>query len=90
MFKNSKIDHDTLFTYFYSLNDIEDDNIDKKETGDIINSSLQKTVNLFLKKFNSINAVANSNVEEIKKVVLCAGMQNVNFQRLITEYILMQ
>ncbi len=90
MFKNSKIDHDTLFTYFYSLNDIENDNIDKKETGDIINHSLQKTVNLFLKKFNSINAVANSNVEEIKKVVLCAGMQNVNFQRLITEYILMQ
>ena len=90
MFKNSKIDHDTLFTYFYSLNDIENDIIDKKETGDIINSSLQKTVNLFLKKFNSINAVANSNVEEIKKVVLCAGMQNVNFQRLITEYILMQ
>lgn len=74
MFKNSKIDHDTLFTYFYSLNDIENDNIYKKGTGDIINSSLQKTVNLFLKKFNSINAVANSNVEEIKKVVLCAGM----------------
>lgn len=30
---------------FYSLNDIEDDVIDKKETGDIINRSLQKSLN---------------------------------------------
>ena len=30
---------------FYSLNDIEDSIIDKKETGDIINRSLQKALN---------------------------------------------
>lgn len=30
---------------FYSLNDIEEDIIDKKETGDIINRSLQKALN---------------------------------------------
>ena len=30
---------------FYSLNDIEEDIVDKKETGDIINRSLQKALN---------------------------------------------
>lgn len=32
---------------FYSLNDIEEEIIDKKETGDIINRSLQKALNAY-------------------------------------------
>lgn len=50
----------------------------------------QKAVNLFLEKFSSINAVANSNVDEIKKVILCAGMPQKKSQIIlnITSFII--
>lgn len=34
----------------------------------------QKAVGLFLNKFDSINDVVNSSVEEIKNIISCAGM----------------
>ena len=50
----------------------------------------QKAVNLFLKKFSSINDVANSNIDEIKKVILCAGMPQKKSQIIlnITNFII--
>lgn len=50
----------------------------------------QKAVNLFLKKFNSINSVADSNVDEIKKIILCAGMPQKKAQIIlnITNFII--
>lgn len=50
----------------------------------------QKAVNLFLEKFISINAVANSNIQEIKNVISCAGMPQKKSQTIldITNFII--
>ena len=50
----------------------------------------QKAVNLFLEKFSSIDDVANSNVDEIKNVILCAGMPKKKSQIIlnITNYVI--
>lgn len=50
----------------------------------------QKAVNLFLEKFDSIYDVANSNIEEIKNIISCAGMPQKKSQNIIdiTNYII--
>lgn len=50
----------------------------------------QKAVNLFLKRFNSIYDVASSNIDEIKKVISCAGMPQKKSQIIlnITNFII--
>jgi len=50
----------------------------------------QKAVNSFLKKFKSINEVKNSSVEEIKNIIVCAGMPKKKSQMIvdITNYII--
>lgn len=50
----------------------------------------QKAVGLFLNKFDSINDVVNSSVEEIKNIISCAGMpiKKANMILNITNYII--
>lgn len=50
----------------------------------------QKAVNLFLNKFSSLEDVANSNVDEIKNIISCAGMPTKKAQTIldVTNYII--
>ncbi len=43
----------------------------------------QRAVNLFLEKYNSINDVMNSDIDEIKSVISCAGMPRKKAQVIL-------